>query len=346
MLPYFLILIFVIFIIVFEKYAVNRKAFLFPFLSLVLFASIRSDEVGADTKNYTLNFNNNFLIDNYSFNDGIELGYKFLEYFILYFTNNYFWLFFISSCIVIFCYLYIFKKFSVNYFISVFTFISFGYYTFFFNGLRQGIAMALSALSLPYLINNNFFKYFLVIFIASFFHKSALILILFYFLVNMRFKFEYKLILILFTSLILSPLVISILSSHYERYSSYSSASENSGGYLTLIFYLLIGLIGYFSLFLSEKDNVTFNKIFQLYFLGVIFIIPIAMIGTSASGPQRLLFYFSWLSCFIIPYFFDKIRGNFAYFTFFALCFIYFYLITTRFSLLVPYSINSVFRIF
>ena len=329
-----------------EKYAINRRAFLLPSIFLILFAAARSDEVGADTKNYTLNFNEYFSIDYYSFDDGVEVGFKILEYTILYFTKNYFWLFFIFSCIVILPYLYILKKYSLNYSISIFTFICFGYYTFFFNGLRQGVAMAIASLALIFLLNKKIVKYLIIIVIASLFHKSALILIPFYFLVHLNVCFLYKAFFVFLGSLILSPLVIKILASTNERYTSYALESKNSGGYLTLIFYFLIGFFAYFIIFIKNKNNILFGQIFQLYSLGLIFIIPVAMLGASASGPQRLLFYFSWLSCLIIPYFFVEVKSKSLLFFYGIFCIIYFYLITTRFSLLVPYSMNDFFRIF
>lgn len=346
MLAYFVILSLVMLVVLIEKYSINRKAFLLPLIFLVIFSTIRSEEVGADTKNYTLNFKENFSIEYYNLIDGIELGYQALEYTILFFTKEYFWLFFITSLIVVFSYLYILKKYSVNYTISIFTFICFGYYTFFFNGLRQGLAMAISSFAIIFLINREVFKYLLVIVFASFFHKSALILVPFYFIVNYNLKFLYKALILFFVSVIFSPVFINILSSSNERYSSYSSQSENSGGYLTLTFYFLIGLISYIFVFCRRNRDYVFDIIFQLYFLGILFIIPIAMMGASASGPQRLIFYFSWLSCLVIPYIFNTVKNKYLLFCYSIFCIIYFYLTTTRFSLLVPYSLNDLFRIF
>ncbi|WP_180002636.1 MULTISPECIES: EpsG family protein [Acinetobacter] len=346
MLPYFFILFIVMLVVFVEKYSINRRAFLLPSFFLILFAAVRSEEVGADTKNYTLNFNIYSSIDYYNFNDGIEWGYKLIEYFILYFTKNYFWLFFTFSCIIVLSYLYVLRKYSLNYSISIFTFICFGYYTFFFNGLRQGVAMAIASLSLIFLVNKEILKYLILILIASLFHKSALILIPFYFLVHLNINFLYKAFFVFLGSFVLSPLIIKIISLSNERYASYSLESENSGGFLTLIFYFLIGFFSYFIVFNKNKNEILFNKIFQLYSLGVIFLIPIALLGASASGPQRLLFYFSWLSCLIIPYLFIRIKHKPLLFFYGIFCIIYFYLTTTRFSLLVPYSINDLFRIF
>lgn len=124
MTPYILILIFVMFWIAFEKYSLNRRAFWIPLLALSLFASMRSYLVGTDTRTYTADFRNNLDIEYFIFNEDIEYGYQLLSYIILNFTHNYFWLFFISSIIVVGSYLYIFKKISKDYFLSIYIFIT------------------------------------------------------------------------------------------------------------------------------------------------------------------------------------------------------------------------------
>src|SRR5690606_19464441 len=102
--------------------------------------------------------------------------------------------FFTSALFVISIYLFVIKRFSNNYILSVFIYITFGFYTFLFNGLRQGIAMAVCFLALPYLINKNKLKYFLLIVIASLFHTSAWVMLPFYFLVHMKLRLEYKML--------------------------------------------------------------------------------------------------------------------------------------------------------
>jgi len=346
MLPYLLVLIFVMFWILLEKRLLGRKAFWIPFFVLSIFSSLRSNSVGADSKNYTRDFVNQLDVTYYDFSEGNEIGFQLLHYFILSFTKNYFWLFFISSIIVLYCYLSIFKKYSKDYFLSIVIFITFGFYTFYFNGLRQGLAMAIAVLATPYLIEKKLFKFLVIIFMASLFHRSALVLILFYFIVHLRIKIEYKMLLIFIGSLGLSGLVVQYLSTINEKYETYSQVSEKSGGYLTLSVYFLIGCFIYWWIKENTKESIAFIKLSEFYLYGIIFLIPVAMLGANASGPQRLLFYFAWSIIILLPIILVKINNKVIYNLFILLCVIYFYLTTSRFSLLTPYSINEAFRIF
>ena len=346
MLPYLLLLSFIMFWIFLEKKSLNRDAFWVPFFALVLFASFRNYLVGTDTGTYIKNFVNQLDYNYFSFRDGVELGYQLIEYFLLRITHNYFWLFFVTSFIVVFCYLYIFRKNSKDYITSVFIFITLGTYTFFFNGLRQGLAMAVFAFAIPYLITRNFYKYFLICIFASFFHTTALLMVPFYLLVNLNFKLLYKLVATFFGSFILSKYLIAYIASTNERYESYTQTSENSGGLLTLGFYVIMLVILYISSYIYKIKDKEFIQIFAFYALGVTFMIPIALLESNPSGPQRLLPYFTWTLALILPFLYKKINNNYIYIASFVLGLIYFYLTTSRFSNLTPYTINPIFEIF
>ncbi|TCB46542.1 EpsG family protein [Acinetobacter terrestris] len=345
MLPYLLLLSFIMFWIFLEKKSLNRDAFWVPFFALVLFASFRNYLVGTDTGSYTSDFRNSLDSNYYIFRQDLEYGYQLLDYFLLKFTHNYFWLFFISSILVVGSYLYIFRKKSEDYLLSVLIFVSFGFYLFYFNGLRQGIAMAIVALATPHLINKNFLKYVLIILLASYFHKTALIMLLFYFIIHLKFKMEFKALAVFLGSFLISSSVVEYLASTNEKYSGYAEISEVKGGYLTLFFYFSISLFIYIC---YKKYNIKDNNYYvlmQLHIYGVLFLIPVSMLGANPSGPQRLLFYFVWVSTLLIPLTFSRINKKIVYFTFIFLAFFY-YTMILGFGNLMPYQLNEIFRIF
>ena len=345
MIFYLMIFLLVMVWIFLEKKSLNRISFWTPIFMLSVFSGIRSHDVGSDSKNYTYNFVNNINAENIEIVINEEVGFSILNYFILIYTHNYFWLFFISSIIVVFCYLYFIKKYSVNYFLSVFCFLSLGLYTFHFNGLRQGLAMAISILALPYLIEKNFWKFLIVIIFASLFHKSALVLSIFYIIVNFKLRIEYKFLLVFLLSLSFSGIGIEYLAQNNARYETYTQLSEKSGGYITLAFYVLIGFFIYWASIKFFKNDYFFRKASEFYICGLAFLIPVAMLGTNASGPQRLLFYFVGVLIIILPNILVKLNNKFIYFFFLILGFIYFYLTTSIFANLNPYYMNQIFRI-
>jgi hypothetical protein len=345
MLPYLLMLGFIIFWIFLEKKALNRKAFWVPLLVLVFFASVRSYLVGADTETYTADFRNSVDANYYVFQEEVEYGYQLFEYSLLRVTHNYFWLFFFSSLLIVGSYLYIFRQKSEDYLLSVLIFISLGFYLFYFNGLRQGIAMAIVALATPYLINKNFLKYTLIVLLASFFHKSALILVLFYFIIHLKIKLEFKALAVFIGSFIISGSAVKYLASTNEKYSGYAEVSEYTGGYLTLFFYFFISSFLYIFYKKYKIENPDYYILLQLCLYGVLFLIPVALLGSNPSGPQRLLFYFVWVIALLIPSVMRKLNYNFLYSIFLILAFVY-YSMVLGFGNLMPYRLNDIFRVF
>ncbi|MFX6505652.1 EpsG family protein [Acinetobacter baumannii] len=346
MTPYFFILGLVIFWICLEKIALYRKAFWVPLLLLSIFAGVRSNRVGTDSGTYTSTFQLNLDPDYYEFNPDIEVGYQYFEYLLLNFTHHYFWLFLITAFLTCFCYLRVIKKYSQDYIFSVFLFITLGVYTFFFNGLRQGIAMAIFTLALPYLLEKKFTIYLVICGFASLIHISALFMVPFYFLVNLNIKLIYKIFFVFLLSIIFSQLVIRYFSESNKRYEVYAEFTDESGGLLVLSFYFILLIFIYVMKKIYNIKDAFFQKTFEFYALGIAFLIPVAMLGTAASGPQRLLSYFTWVLVLILPYIFLRINNKIIKYIFSILMIVFFYLTTSRFSNLTPYILNPIFEVF
>ena len=345
MTPYLLILFFVIIWIFLEAKVLNRRAFWLPLFALSLFAGLRSYRVGTDTGGYVSNYTNSLDPNYYQFSDDIEKGYQLFEYLLLHFTHNYAWLLTITALFIVFSYLNFIKKYAQNYLLAVIIYITFGIYSFFFNGLRQGIAMAIMMYAMPALLDNKFWRYLLVCLVASMFHISALFMIPFYFVVNLKIKIRYKVLLVLTGTALAAPSLIQYMAKDNIRYEQYTE-SDSYGGLFTLGFYVILALsILAINAKLKIHDEV-FIKLSTLYFSGIALLIPIAFLGTNPSGPQRILNYFIWTMVIILPTIFVKIKGVFIKLLFICLCIIYFYLTTTRFSDLTPYRLNPLFEIF
>lgn len=346
MIPYFLVLSFVTYWTLLEDKALNRKAFLIPLLTLTLFAGIRSSGVGTDSETYVTLFNESTSTGSFVIKEDIEIGYQVLEYIISALTNNYFWLFLITGFIVVFCYLITIRNLSNNYYLSIFFFITLGAYTFFFNGLRQGIAIALFTLSLPYLLNKKIIPYLIICLLATSFHNSALAAIPFYFIVNLRINIIYKIIATFLVSIFSSSVLIKFMASTNERYEGYTSVSEDAGGMLVLSFHIIIIIIISVITYVYKIKDEIFIKIFTFYVTGVAFIVPIALLGTNPSGPQRILNYFTWILILILPFILEKVKNTYVNMIAISLAIVYFVLTTYSFSNLTPYIINPIFEKF
>lgn len=345
MLPYLLMLFFVLFWIFLEHKAINRRSFFMPLLAVSLFAGARGNRVGTDSWKYALDFTNEVPISNISINENIEPGYNALRLLILSNTHNYFWLFFITAFIISYCSLRTLKKYSDDYIFAVLFFITLGTYSFVFNGIRQGLAMGFFSLATPYILNRKILPYIIIVLFASLFHKSALVLLPFYFLAVLNIKDYQKVIISFSVSAISSSAILNYLASNNPRYELYTQEVENSGGYLILSFYVGLAAILYIFKYLYKINDQNFNRLLVFYTVGVVSIIPLAVLGTDPSGPQRLIYYFVWILSLLIPYPLKYLNNKFYYFLALVLSVTFFILTTTRFGNLTPYTLNPLLKV-
>lgn len=110
----------------------------------------------------------------------VELGYRYLNKLIINipFLNVY-WLFGITSAMIIFPFGYYIKKHVKEeyLFLSLFLFIGTGVFFASLNLVRQYVAIVILMLGFDYLENNQYIKFLIVIVVASLFHTSAFIMI-------------------------------------------------------------------------------------------------------------------------------------------------------------------------
>ena len=158
---------------------------------LVIFAGLRGDFT-ADYKNYeTLFYEYNKLTfgDIFRVHLDQEIGYVLLNWLIGRLTANFVWVMISCSSVTILLFIKEFKKESNNVWLSIFLFVTIGSYYVSFNLTRQIMATAIIFFGSSYLYEKKLIKYVWIIFTASLFHKTALVMIPFYFILNFKFNF-------------------------------------------------------------------------------------------------------------------------------------------------------------
>lgn len=346
MLPYLTLLFFVTFWLILAQISCHRKSVITIFFILVLFASMRSIEVGTDTVNYA----NDFLIgldqSYYEFKPEVEYGYQVIKYFMLGFTHNYFWMLLITSSIYIGSFIYIIRLYSINYIISVFVFLTFGFYVFHFNTLRQALALSIAILGLPYFLAKRSFLFLVFIVGACLFHYSSIYFILLYCIsIYNKISLELKILVSFICSFLLSSSIIVFLSETNEKYTTYAHESESKGGYLTTLFYALIGIFVYFVGKEIRYKNYFYRELEQIYLCSIAIILPVAALGADPSGPLRLLFYGTWTLIFILPILLKKVNNIWVY-IFFLIFSVFYYIVSiSKFGGLDPYMLNDIFKV-
>lgn len=347
MMPYLVLLFFVTCWLALMQVSYHRKSIFFIFFILVFFASMRSVEVGTDTINYA----NDFLIgldkSYYEFRPDIEYGYQVIKYIMLGVTHNYFWMLLITSSIYIGSFIYIIRLYSVNYIMSIFIFLTFGFYVFHFNTLRQALALSIAILSLPYFLAKRSLVFFVFIIGACLFHYSSLYFIILYFIsIYNKVSLEFKILISFIFSFLLSSSIIVFLSETNDKYSTYAYEAETKGGYLTTFFYALIAIFIYFLGKEIRYNNYVYKELEQIYLCSIAIILPVAALGTDPSGPLRLLFYGTWTLIFIIPILLKKLNNVWVYILFIVFSVFYYSLSIARFGGLDPYILNDIFKVF
>lgn len=347
MLPYLLVLFVCCVWAGLEKINLKRNALWVPCCILVSFAAMRAYYIGTDAPIYTLPFRISNVTHGFEYDPNIEYGYQFVVNCLLQLVDDYSWYFAVVAMIVVFPVLLFMRKYSTNYVLSLFIYITFGFYTALFNPVRQMIAVSICVFAIKYLLEKKIVKYFIIIALASTFHISAWVMLPMYFVCHVNVKLEIKLLSAFLISLIGSSFIINILVESNDRYSNYTSAmTKNGSGLYTVAFYVIIASFIYLFGGQERKVNKDYNCFEQLLLCGVMALIPIAALSTDPSGPQRIITYFIFYVVVLIPVILKRFNNAFIYLIFGILSVIYFMLTTFLFGSIYPYELNEVFRIF
>jgi hypothetical protein len=138
-------------------------------------------EVGVDWEGYKAGFEFIKSRPHLHFSDQyMEIGFFYINKIIAKVGLSYTWMFFSMAVIT----WYFFFKSVPKFLLPLFIFFLFADEFFFWgmNGVRQFTAMSIWLFSIRYITNKKLLKYLLIIFIASLFHRSVLILLPFYFI--------------------------------------------------------------------------------------------------------------------------------------------------------------------
>lgn len=274
-----------------------------------LLAAFRMEGVGTDTLYYVKrNFHCAILSDTFQeFNHyfSLEFLYNALVFIVSRFTNNIHVLYFFIQGIIMF---FVFRAcyderdnspiwFSYLLFLLL-------YYNRSLNMIRQSLALAIVLYAFKYVKKKQLLKYIFFIFIASLFHKTALLAIIIYFLTRIiegRKSFLFKLFILLFGFLFLvgyQEIMFMLINLGIvpNKFLFYVIGSESN--LLLIELFRKILFIAIFILFgKSLKRNSKENGIF-MYFMGLDIILY--LVGLYANYAQRISYYLGYFDIFLI----------------------------------------------
>lgn len=231
----------------------RRQKSLFCFLvcaEMILFTGFRAFNVGADTGTYlnALNFyksmpKNSIITAERVYPYNYEWGYFFLTK-LCAFLGLGETAFLLIIAILIYVPLFVFiNRYSIDPFLSVLTYFAFGLFEYSLGIFRQMIAISICLCGVRYIEERKAVKYFIFCAVAALFHKTALVMVLLYFvnllkIKNKKWLFFAVVVAVEMIMLIFSRRIIELLVVLFPKYASYLGGKYDvqGGSYLGLIY--------------------------------------------------------------------------------------------------------------
>lgn len=315
---------------------------------LVLFATMRSSDVGTDSNNYVGIFNefNKSPSKIYDLNNSLGLGYLILQKFASFISSDYWSLFLLIALVCVWLSLNIIYKVSRNIRASVIVYLGLCTYFFMYNGARQALAISLVGYSILYILGEKKYSYYVTIIMASMFHITALIMLPFYTILRKPLNRSNVIILLflLFMAFYNTNQILSFFSESTQiRYSIYEDRSAK-GGYLITVFYMILT-----AFFLKVKPRISKSRQYEFnIYLNMCLVSSCIYLVTTVMGSDvnflRLTLYFSMGYILIWPIILDTtgpINRKLLTFLFGVLHLVFMCVYILRFSDLYPYTINK-----
>lgn len=248
-------------------------------LPMFLLFVLRYKYIGADTIGYVRFFQKE--IRSYSFLELLnadtmrfEIGFRIYTKIISLFTKNYTVYFLINGLVIFGIVLRFALKYTENPFVFFFLFITLGTYDFIETGLRQGLAMSICLLAVDFVKEKKIIPFLLLVILAYFFHKSALVFLLIYPLCSIK-QTDWM----IFTYVILAMVFLVGFAAFHSAfiqflgYDAYYIEETGNGG----IFMLFVFVLCAFSIFMTfdkkkEKEKKDSDALLmQLSMMTVVF---------------------------------------------------------------------------
>lgn len=286
---------------------VNRKFPLFVFFTFfIVLLSLRSVHCGVDLLNYKMKFESSDSVSVLSLFDFsiIEPGYDLFAYLCKSLIGDFQIFLCICALISIVPIMFLYLNEAEHNLLTIALFLGIAPFTMFFSGLRQSIAIGISAICYMLCKKNKLFLFLLLVFVAFLFHQSAIIILLMYPLMHIRITKKWILsVAALFTLfLIFNKQIFGVLISINQKYESRYVISD-AGSYTFLIMLLILTV---FAFVIPEDDE----QIFGLRNMLVLSLLLqcFAPVNTVA---MRLNYYYLIIIPLLIPKIIDNSRERY-----------------------------------
>ena len=287
-----------------SRYLISRKKpfsynLFFAVLSaipLTLIAAIRYD-IGID---YGWVFRDGFiLIRDRGIMPPWEIGFLAIARTVLLFTGDYAWMFAVVAILTSIFVFHSIYSISNNIPFSILLYVLSGVYFSSFNTIRQALSIAMFIYAIKFIPARKLVKYLFVVCLAATIHTSAIILILFYWVYNIRISPKRMLLIAAFSAAFF-PFVRSVFIHivSMTRYYRYIGGRYDADDWTIapLIMAIPIIVLGYFY-WNNAKDNKMYNFYMNLQLIAFI----LSIYSSQLILIHRVQNYFTATQLFLVP---------------------------------------------
>jgi hypothetical protein len=181
---------------------------------------------------------------------------------------------------------------------------------FSFNGARQGIAAAFVAIAINYALQKKLKFFLLFVILGILFHKTAIIILPFYYLIDIRFSLRNLFLLIIISFLPLNYLseILSLADNDtMEKYSDYIDRGATGGELLTIFFVVNSIVLVYLRKEVSRINIVLYDKLLFLANVHTLVYLVVVLTGKDINL-ARFSIYFGLAFPLIWPILFKDSR--------------------------------------
>ncbi len=279
-----------------KECTLRKVMFSFAVLQMFLLLALRDFSVGVDVIGYVTNrfIDVNVLDFKNALAYNQEWGYTILNRLIWLFSQDRrIFLIIISAICMLPVGAFVYEHSKMP-FLSLILYITFNFYSFIFSGLRQGIAYAITFISLRYIKERKFIKFLLLVLFATTFHKTALVFLPAYFIYHVQYRKRLFLPVTVLSGLLFlfrAEIILFIVENFYEGYDVVYSSS-----YTWMALGALILVFGSFFYKETVKASPDSNGLYMMLLTGVI----LMLFASAATNAMRIAtYYFRFLILFI-----------------------------------------------
>ena len=309
MLEFSILYAILILILLISQLSVNKKFyFISSILILTILAAFRGPNIGNDTHEYIRLFEQ--INSGVSENTRYEVGYIWLNRILYTISNNYQIIFILTSILIYYSFGRFIWKYSYSPILSVIILFSYGFYSFTFSAIRQGLAIAILLFAFDFIISGKILKFLLLICLASLFHSSAIFFIFAYLARYLKPSLKTFIIFVLigFAGVVVFSSILNFMFGYFSMYEHYESSSYvGDAGIGNILFIVISSLILLFS-YSILNNNRTKTKLSQrqitennYLMIMVLFAVVIYILSMKANILDRIALYYNVFSIVLLP---------------------------------------------